>query len=266
MLTDNHTHTCFSGDSDAPVRAQIEAAISKGLGGITFTDHCDPDFPVEPDMFSLDFENYFKQMRTVREEYAGKIDVQIGLELGMRTDQEELLNSIASSHPFDFIIGSIHVVDGYDPYYKEYWQDKGAYEGLYRYFQSAIDCLKMYDFYDTFGHLDYIFRYVPEEENHYTWLDFKDQIDEILRIIIERGKCLEINTAGLKYGLGYAHPHPDILKRYAELGGSRITLGSDAHAPEHIGYGFKETAKVLKECGFTNYIRFENRREVTYKL
>ena len=92
--------------------------------------------------------------------------------------------------------------------------------------------------FDVLGHLDYVVRYGIEQEKEYSYRKFADEIDEILKILIKRGKGLEINMAGLKYGLPFAHPHPDILKRYRELGGEIITVGSDAHRPEHIAYEF----------------------------
>ncbi len=256
-LTDNHVHSRFSADSEAAPEEIIAAAKAKGLGGITFTDHCDPDFPKEGGSFDLDFEAYTKYMSELRLLYRDDIDIRCGIELGLRVDQKELLEDIAA-RPWDFVIGSIHVVDGYDPYYERYWKDKGEREGLRRYFETALECVMKYDCFDSFGHLDYIFRYV-RGGCLYTWEDYKELIDGILVTLIKKNKCLEVNTAGLAYGLGYAHPCPGILKRYRELGGTLITLGSDAHKPANVGFGFDETAALLRELGFDSYMRFFGR-------
>ena len=64
--------------------------------------------------------------------------------------------------------------------------------------------------------------------------------------MIEKGKGLELNTAGLKYGLPFAHPQQDVLKRYKEMGGEIITIGADAHRPEHIAYDFQKASDILK--------------------
>ena len=87
-------------------------------------------------------------------------------------------------------------------------------------------------------------------------------MDEILKTLVEQGKGLELNTAGLKYGLPFAHPHPDILKRYRELGGEIITIGADGHKPEHIAYDFEKVNAILRECGFTYYAEFRKRKPV----
>ena len=91
--------------------------------------------------------------------------------------------------------------------------------------------------------------------------------DEVLKTIIKYNKGIEVNTAGLKYGLPFAHPHSKLLKRYLELGGTTITIGSDAHKPEHLAYDFDKVADILKESGITSYNIFENRKIVeTVKL
>ena len=91
-------------------------------------------------------------------------------------------------------------------------------------------------------------------------------IDEILRLLIEKGKGIEINTGGFKYGLGHPNPCEEILARYRELGGEIITIGADAHTPDKIGYAFDKAADVLRECGFSYYAVFKNRRPVFHKL
>ena len=84
--------------------------------------------------------------------------------------------------------------------------------------------------------------------------------------MIENGKGIELNTAGYKYGLGFCHPHPEIIKRYRQLGGEIITIGSDGHRPEHIAYDFNKVEKVLKDSGFQWYTKFKNRKPVFYDL
>ncbi len=260
-LTDNHTHTYYSTDSQAPVRAQIEAAIAAGLSGITFTDHLDPEFPLDDSMFMFDIDAYFKELLPLKEEYKEQIQVLIGAEIGMRPNQKELLPKLAASHPFDVVIGSIHVVDGYDPYYPEYWRDYGTKKGLERFFEVTRECVRMYDFFDTLGHIDYIFRYMPKEGPQMHPIDFIPLIDDILTELIRKGKALEVNTAGWKYGMPYPHPCPEILKRYCALGGKRLTLGSDGHKPEHLAYDFSRIPAYLKNCGFTAYSRYVGRKE-----
>ena len=249
-------HCSFSTDSDAAPETQVLSAIEKGLTGITFTDHLDPDFPDEEYMF--DRGEYFDVLLPLKAKYKGKIEIYIGVEIGLRTDQKDLLQTLANEKPYDFIVGSVHVVDGFDPYYKKYWDKYGTEVGLRRYFETMAECVEQMDFYDSLGHIDYIYRYAPDADR-YPIENYAELIDRILKVLIQKNKALELNTAGWKYDLEYPHPCPYILKRYRELGGRIITLGSDAHAPEHIGFGFDKVKEYLFDNGFIFYVRYEDR-------
>ena len=107
---------------------------------------------------------------------------------------------------------------------------------------------------------------VKDKEQAYSYLKYAELIDEILKNIIAKGKGLELNMAGLKYGLPYAHPHPDVLKRYRELGGEIITVGADGHCPEHIAWDFDKANGILRACGFTYYTEFKQRKPVFKQL
>ena len=111
-----------------------------------------------------------------------------------------------------------------------------------------------------YGHIDYVVRYGPDKNTYYSYADYADVIDEILKQLIHNGKGIEVNTAGFKYGLGHPNPCEDILKRYRELGGEILTLGADAHQPEHIAYDFQRLPKLLQTCGFSYYTVFKNRK------
>ena len=95
------------------------------------------------------------------------------------------------------------------------------------------------------GHLDYIVRYGPNQNRYYSYEKYQDVIDEILRTVIFKGKGIECNTSGLR-NLGVPHPMPQILTRYREMGGEILTIGSDAHVPEHLGFGFDRIGENLK--------------------
>ena len=119
--------------------------------------------------------------------------------------------------------------------------------------------------FDVLGHIDYVVRYGKNGAADYSYQKYADEIDAILRAVIERGKGIELNMAGLKYGLPFAHPHPDILRRYRELGGEIITVGADGHRPEHIAWDFEKADDILKSCGFRYYTEFKGRKPV-FKL
>ena len=260
MFWDQHMHCNFSGDSDALPEDMIKAGIAHGLSGICFTDHLDYDYPEEPNIFLLDFDNYFKVLSDLKEKYADKISVNIGIELGLQTQAAGQNLAVAEKYPFDFIIGSSHVVNHMDPYYPEFFAGRDEDAAYMEYFESVLENINSGVDFDVYGHIDYVVRYGPNKNAFYTYEKFKDIIDEILTQLISKGKGIEVNTGGFKYGLGHPNPTEDIIKRYRELGGEIITMGADAHVPEYVAYEFDKTAQIIKNCGFKYYTVFKNRK------
>ena len=266
MLWDTHMHTHFSGDSEAEPCEMVHAAINQNLAGICFTDHLDIDYPDTPDEFLIDFPAYFAELKQVQEIFSAKFPVRIGLELGLQPHLAEKLPVITAECPFDFVIGSSHVVHREDPYYPKYYNGKTEDEAYREYFESILENLAVFDCFDVYGHIDYVVRYGPNTNTYYSYQKFADVIDEILRTLIQKGKGIEINTGGFKYGLGHPNPTEDILKRYRELGGEIITIGADAHKPEHVAFDFQKVPDILKNAGFSYYTVFKDRKPEFYKL
>ncbi len=260
MFWDQHMHCNFSGDSDALPEDMIKAGIAHGLSGICFTDHLDYDYPEEPNIFLLDFDNYFKVLSDLKEKYADKISINTGIELGLQTQVAGQNLAVAQKYPFDFIIGSSHVVNHMDPYYPEFFAGRDEDEAYMEYFESVRENINSGVDFDVYGHIDYVVRYGPNKNTFYTYEKFKDIIDEILSLLISKGKGIEVNTGGFKYGLGHPNPTEDIIRRYRELGGEIITMGADAHVPEYVAYEFDKTAQIIKNCGFKYYTVFKNRK------
>lgn len=266
IICDFHNHTDFSADSDASAESMIEKAIDLGLSCLCMTDHMDPDMNFPGLDFTFDLSEYFKKHKELKERYGRQITLLTGIELGLQPHIAEDLRQILSAGTFDFVIGSAHVADRIDPYLPEYWADKTEYEGILRYYENVLECLAAFDDFDVFGHLDYIVRYAPTKALHYSYQNYREIIDEILKTLISKNIGLELNTAGLKYGVGFAHPQPEVLKRYKELGGEIITIGSDGHRPEHLAYDFDKVPDILKECGFNYYTMFRDRKPEFIKL
>ena len=151
-------------------------------------------------------------------EYSDRARISIGVELGLRTDYHHSIEDFAEVCAWDFIIGSTHVVNGLDPYYPQYWEGKSKQQGIMEYYETTLANIRKLDCFDVYGHIDYIVRYAPNQRENYSILDYKDIIDEILKLLIQNGKGIECNTAGFKYGLGVPNPENYVLKRYHELG------------------------------------------------
>ena len=270
ITSDYHVHSNFSSDSKAPMEDLIEQAISLGLKKLCITDHMDYDYPPQCNLpFVFEIEDYIQKLIELKEQYKTKIEILTGIELGLQPHLKDRIATLTQNYSFDFIIGSSHVIDHLDPYYPDYWINKTADEGIHEYFQSIIDNCKAIDDFHVYGHMDYIIRYVPgqsKDRKEYNYLKYEEILDEALRTILSHNKGIEINTAGYKYGLGHPHPKIEVLKRYKELGGEIITIGSDAHIPDHLCYDFERAAELLSSLGYQYYTTFVQGKPVFEKL
>ena len=276
IQADMHMHTWFSTDSEACPRDMADEAVRKGLKAICFTDHFDKDDLEWGEEGIFDVDAYFVEMQKLQEEYAGKLNIRIGIELGLRTYLKDYYEELTKKYPFDFVIGSVHNVpykkdaEGNilytDPAAEKLFTDRTDKEAYRLMMETTLENVRTSDCFQTLGHLDYVVRYGKSREKEYSYTDYADIIDEILKLLIEKEKGLEVNSAGLKYGLPFAHPHPDVLKRYRELGGEIITIGADAHKPEHIAYDFAKAEEILKSCGFKYYTEFFEQKPVFKQL
>ena len=276
IQADMHMHTWFSTDSEACPCDMADEAVRKGLKTICFTDHFDKDDLEWGEEGIFDVDAYFVEMQKLQEEYAGKLNIRIGIELGLRTYLKDYYEELTKKYPFDFVIGSVHNVpykkdaEGNilytDPAAEKLFTDRTDKEAYRLMMETTLENVRTSDCFQTLGHLDYVVRYGKSREKEYSYTDYADIIDEILKLLIEKEKGLEVNSAGLKYGIPFAHPHPDVLKRYRELGGEIITIGADAHKPEHIAYDFAKAEEILKSCGFKYYTEFFEQKPVFKQL
>ncbi len=263
---DYHVHSHFSGDCETDVRDILEFGIKNHVDTICLTDHYDYDYPYDDVCFELDIDNYFPTLERLQETYKDRINLLIGIEVGVQPHIIDFLHKKLCQYPFDFIIASTHLIDKMDPYYKDFFTGKTQYEAYYRYFETILETVKTYKEYDVFGHLDYIIRYGNFENKSLSSFDYNDIIDEILKTIIDTSHGIEINTSGLRYGLNQAHPNEKILKRYRELGGEIITIGSDAHNAKDLCSYYDYAVDMLKNCGFKYLSIFQKRKPTLIKL
>ncbi|MBO5551170.1 MAG: histidinol-phosphatase HisJ family protein, partial [Lachnospiraceae bacterium] len=212
--------------------------------------------------FVVDIKAYYEKIQSMREKYSGRLEILFGIEAGLQPSEDifSYFSDYLDAWDFDFIIGSSHVVKNRDPYYPEFFNDYPDDDAAYRaYFEEELQNASMYDNYDSYGHLDYILRYGRSGNRAFTYGKFADVLDPLLKTIISRDKCIEINSAGFRKGMGNPNPHEEIIRRYHELGGLPPTIGSDAHAAQDMAADFDKAAQVLINAGFNSYSIFKKR-------
>lgn len=266
MLADYHLHSDFSGDCKIAMEEMILAAIHLGVERLCFTEHHDLDFPHPTIDFTISIPDYLKRLFELKEKYQDQIQILAGIELGMQPHLHERLSKIVLENPFDFILASNHLAKGIDPYDKLYFENRSQFKGYLDYFEDILKNVQGFSDFDSYGHLDYVIRYGNFPEKSYVYTDFREVLDEVLKTIIQKGKGIEVNTSGYRYRLGNPHPSKEILSHYFQLGGRIITLGSDAHLPNHITDNFEMSRSLLKEIGFKEFTTFVQRKAEFHPL
>lgn len=267
MFADYHVHTEFSDDSKYPLEELIKDAIKLNIEDICLTDHVDYGIKVDVDsstkikyrgdepFTNVDYEKYVKNIKEMQEKYGDKINIKMGLEFGIQMHTIDKYEALFKRYPFDFIILSVHQVND-----KEFWtQDfqKGKTQKEYNeaYYNEILGIIKKYKNYSVLGHLDLIVRY--DENGVYPFENVKPIIEDILKIVINDNRGIEFNTSYHRYGLKDTTPSMEILKLYHKLGGKIITIGSDSHKPEHLGFYIKEAKDILKSIGFKQFCTYD---------
>lgn len=263
IQADYHIHSSFSGDSTETMENTILHAIQKGLTHICFTEHMDMDYPVSEetpeDTFTLHTDSYLYELATLKSKYADRIQIFFGVELGMQPHLQRELSLYARAHEFDFIIGSTHIANGRDPYSLSYFEGRSEEEAFREYFQAVYDNIKKFHNFDVCGHLDYVVRYGINKDRNYSYEKYRDLFDKILLYLLEQEKGIELNTGSISRGTRDVSPCTDVIRRYRELGGEIITVGSDAHTAQEVAIAFDRAEEALLSCGFQYYCIFENR-------
>ncbi len=259
IIKDFHLHTAFSPDSDAKAEHMLEKATKLGFDEVAFTDHIDYTSEGKELSFHINYNEYIEVFNELKNKYRNKISIVFGVEIGIEPQLKQTLKDFTGSFPFEFIIGSSHTVEKKDLYTNEYFVGKDKAIAHRIYLEEVLENIVTIDCFDVYGHLDYISRYGNYENNRLAYREYKVIIDEILTELIKRGKGIEINTSGFRYGLNDIYPSLEVLKAYKNLGGEIITVGSDAHYPKAIGERFDYAEKMLREAGFKAYTVFRGR-------
>ena len=261
MNADNHIHTYYSDDSECPMRDMVERAVEIGLDEMTFTEHV--DYEVK-DVENCDYEKYFAEIAQLRKEYDGRIEIRQGIEFGVQAGTVPRYIEDVKKYPFDFIILSVHQVDNQEFWTGEFQKGRTQDEYQQAYYQAIYDVMRKFGDYSILGHLDMIKRYDPAG-------DYPDEkimpvVDKILTQAITDGKGIEVNTSSFKYGLKDLTQSAAILKRYRELGGEILTIGSDSHETEHLADHIPEVKERLKAMGYEHFYTFDRLKPVRHDL
>lgn len=256
MIADLHTHSEDSHDSVATIAQMAQGAKEKGVAVLALTNHIDRDCLFSPKFVNIpqmDLPRYIKRIEEFRKSYFGETEILFGAELGYDSLANELYKNDLQAFEFDIVINSVHNVRQIDVYYPQYFDTVDRHRAFEDYLKAVRESLDAPYRYDIVAHIGYISRKAPYGNKLLTMAEFGEQIDDILTTIIKKDKCLEVNTNVKTLPLSYL-PGKEILTRYYQLGGRKITFGSDAHMPDVIARNYAAAAKEVKEIGFDGFL------------
>ena len=265
-LFDSHVHTCHSFDAQSSMEENCAAALEKGVMGMAFTDHYDCD--IVDAACREDIRKSFGELRELQEKYKGRLRLAKSIELGQGHLAPEAADEILKEEGYDYVLGSVHcaapgldisVVNFNDPAVR-------VSDVLSYYFQAMYD-MTVWGKFDVMAHIGYPERYIwGKYRIPVDFTPYDDLIQATLKKMVETGKGMEVNTSGYRQGLGKTIPVLRIIKRYYQLGGRLVTLGSDAHNAQDIASDFDVAMDVLTSVGFQYFAFYRNREPVMLKL
>ncbi|MGG4217680.1 histidinol-phosphatase [Paenibacillus jamilae] len=269
MKFDLHTHHFRCGHADGNIRDYIEAGIQSGLQAIGISDHspflCSDKDQAFPKIYMAKSElaEYVKEVQELKKEYEGRIDVLLGLETDYFPDFAELYRSTLAPYPFDYLIGSIHNVEGDSIFNRNRWKklnDALKIEVKQAYY-ALIQASARSGMFQILGHIDAMKGNFPA----FSDIPADEAIDETLRVIAESNVAIEINTSGKTKLSGGWYPSASILER-AHHFGVEVTFGSDAHKPSRVGDDWEDVKAMLKDIGFREWVYFKEKRKIPVAL
>jgi histidinol-phosphatase (PHP family) len=241
-------HTHFSADSEEVARNHVLEALEHGLDEICFTDHRDFDYPGMP--FELDVPAYFEEILSLKSEFAHKITIKVGLEIGLDMNCVQEINDFVTQAPFDFVIGSVHVINHQEFCANDdFFIGKSKQEAYQSYLEANLECVREFDCFDCLGHMDYIVRYAPYQDKFLEPSAFQQTIGEILKVLVEKNIALEVNTR-LFDQPQTEYFYRNLLLEYRKLGGKLVTLGTDSHRAQRNWMSYERAIDLIKSVGF----------------
>lgn len=260
-MYDFHMHSRVSFDGHDTGLALARAAVNAGLEEICFTDHIDYDPFGTMGNMAFDTARYNAEYDDL--EVLG-LKIRRGMEFGMTRDNVDQFQKDLQRREFDFVLGSIHFVDGLDVYFQPFWEGKTVWQAERRCLEETLACVELHDDFDVLAHLTYIGKTLAHPAPRpVPYGEHREILDEILRILADKGKGLELNTSGLDRCGGFL-PTADYFRRFKELGGQIVTVGSDAHRTNRVGQYSREACALLKDI-FGYVCTFEGRNPVFHR-
>ncbi|SFV90291.1 Histidinol-phosphatase [hydrothermal vent metagenome] len=256
---DLHNHTTRCNHAQGSIDDYIQRAIEQGIDIYGFSEHAPMDFDEGYRLAFNEMEAYVHDILTAREKYKNDIEILVGYEVDWLPGHmdDRVLNANV-----DYLIGSVHFIDKWsfdNPEFISGWKDRDIDEIWQAYFE-ATEAMAASGKFDIVGHFDLIkvFKYLPKQ-------DVRLLAKNALTAIKQSGMVLELNAAGLRKPIEEIYPSKVLLEEAYALG-IPITFGSDAHAPDQVGYGYDQVVALAQKIGYDKAVTFKGRDKKMIKF
>lgn len=264
-MFDYHVHTCYSQDADVPLSAQLDAAVRAGFKEICFTDHVDFDLIADGKPFypPADLNALKEELKAIAPLYPS-VKVKRGAEVSFCDKRcAEAAKDYIKNADLDFVIGSLHVIDGVDTYTHEFYVGKTKEQAYRLYLSTLANVIRTNSYFCAMGHYDFVTKYAPYPDRSLSYSFAPDLFDAIFTYLIQNGKTLELNTSAWLNGPNWGL---DVYKRFSELGGEFVTVGSDAHRSSRVGARFDEAYELLRAAGIRYVATYDKMKPTMHRI
>ncbi|MCL2810607.1 MAG: histidinol-phosphatase HisJ family protein [Clostridia bacterium] len=266
LMADCHVHSRHSFDSTTPLDAICAAALAAGVSEVCLTEHIEPHHPYPSCDVPPVYDEWLADIARAQEAFP-QITLLAGIEIGDNPPFREEIYRTLDGVTLDYRLLSMHLVDNVDAYDPAFFEGRTRREAYVSYAKAKLEGVLHFKDYDAVAHLGFCGKFAPypQQERPLRWQDAPDHIDLLLRHIAHNGRALEINTSGLRR-MDSTIPGWDILRRFAEMGGEFVTLGSDSHSTDTLGYRFDDARRCAVSAGIRWGVRYVARNPQPYPL
>ncbi len=254
-MVDLHNHTPLCNHAQGKPQEYIKNAIKKGIKIYGFADHAPMEFDKKYRMSFNDMKNYENEINSLKKQYKDKIKILLGYEVDFTPTK--YLDKRVLTADVDYLIGSVHFLDnwGFDnPEFIKEWEDRDV-DDVYKEYFEYIEKMASSKLFQIVGHIDLVkvFGHKPKK-------NIKDIAKNAIKAIKKANMAVEINTAGLRKPVKELYPSDELLEMIIDEG-IDITLSSDAHSPEQVGFGYEVALEKLKKFSVNKLVYFEKKQK-----
>ena len=256
---DYHVHSNNSCDCRIPMADMCRAAIQNGIPEIAFTEHFNRK-PEDMCYEKYDPAPYFRDLEACRAEFGPQgLIVKAGIEVGEMHLYRDQVNAVLNAWPYDLVLGSLHWNNGESVFERSYFQKRDLPGAAREYFAELTEMVEAGGF-NIMSHLDVIKRMGYQVYNHFDITELEEYVRPVLAACIKQGIAPEINTSALRMAVKQTHPTLEAIRWYREMGGELLSIGSDSHRPDQLGFGLDRAIELAREAGFSSLTKFAGRK------